>query len=166
MAEPYLGQITIFSFNFPPRGWALCNGQILSIAQNQALFSILGTTYGGNGQTTFALPNFQGRVPLHFGNGVVLGQTGGEAAHTLIQSEMPSHTHPVYGSDDSAAFKTPANNLWAKTAVSSYYSSSGDVPLSQQAVRTAGGGQAHNNMQPYLTLNFCIALQGIFPSRN
>ncbi|WP_345774084.1 phage tail protein [Paenibacillus sp. H1-7] len=116
--------------------------------------------------TTFALPDLRGRVPLHVGEQFTHGEMGGEVAHTLILSEMPSHTHPVYGSDDNAASKTPANNLWAKTAVSSYNNSTGDVLLSQQAVRNAGGSQPHNNMQPYLTLNICIALQGIFPSRN
>lgn len=165
MSEPYIGQITIFSFNYAPKGWAQCNGQLMPINQNQALFSILGTMYGGNGQTNFALPDFRGRVPVHIKSDYTQGTVGGEAAHILSIPEMPSHTHPVYGSDDSAASKTPANNLWAKTAVSSYHSTP-DSTLSPQAVQPFGGSQPHNNMQPYLTLNFCIALVGIFPSRN
>ena len=165
MAEPFLGEIRIFSFNFPPKGWAFCNGQTLPINQNQALFSILGTTYGGNGQTTFALPNFQGRVPMHVGNGFVLGQSSGEQAHTLLITEMAAHTHLPVGSSNNASQASPAAAYWATTADGSY-SSAATTNLAQQAIALAGGSQPHDNMSPYLTLTFCIALQGIFPSRN
>ncbi|MCS7459125.1 tail fiber protein [Paenibacillus doosanensis] len=169
MSEPFLGQIALFSFPFPPKGWALCNGQLLQISQNTALFSILGTVYGGDGVRTFALPNLQGRVPIHTRevpgeSTITLGMSAGEASHTLTIGEMPTHTHAVAASGDTATSKTPQNNLWAKTAVSSYHTTY-NARMSAAAVKTAGGSQPHENMQPYLTLNFCIALQGIFPSR-
>ena len=165
MSEPFIGEIRMFSFNFPPRGWAFCNGQVLPINQNQALFSILGTTYGGNGQTTFALPNLQGRVPLHVGNGVDLGQATGEAAHTLIIQELPQHTHvPVSGG--AANTPTPTNALPGQNTSQAFYSASPNTTMNPADVMPAGGSQPHDNMSPYLTLSFCIALQGIFPSRN
>jgi microcystin-dependent protein len=165
MAEPYIGEIRTFSFNFPPKGWAACNGQLLAISQNQALFSILGTTYGGNGITTFALPNFQGRVPVHAGNGFVLGESGGEQAHTLLANEMPAHTHVPVGSSNNAAQASPDSAFWAVTSDGSY-SNAPTTILGSQAIAAVGGGQAHETMSPYLTLNFCIALTGVFPSRN
>lgn len=165
MSDPYLGEIRVFSFNFAPRGWALCNGQLLPINQNQALFALLGTTYGGNGQTTFALPNLQGRTPIHVGNGFVQGQSGGEQAHTLVSSEMPAHTHPGVGSSAAADQGSPANALWAATG-SNAYSASPNATMNPAAVGSVGGNQPHDNMSPYLTLSFCIALQGLFPSRN
>ena len=162
MSEPFLGEIKICAFNFAPKGWAMANGQLLSINQNQALFSILGTTYGGDGRVNFALPNFQGAMPIHMGGDFTLGQRGGEANHTLITSEMPAHTHGAIASTIAADQSTPANNLWAKG--NNAYNSSANVAMN--AISTVGGGQPHNNTPPYLVLNFAIALQGIFPSRN
>jgi microcystin-dependent protein len=163
MASPYLGELRIFSFNFAPKGWAMCNGQLLPINQNQALFSILGTTYGGNGQTTFALPNLQGRVPVHTGNGIVLGQSTGQATHTLISSEMPQHTHAAVGSSTPANLGVPTGNLWATGNAA--YSPTPNTSMNPQCITNVGGNQPHENRSPYLTLLICIALQGIFPSQ-
>jgi len=163
MSTPYLAEIRIFTFNFAPQGWAQCNGQLLPINQNQALFALLGTTYGGNGTNTFALPNLQGKVPMHVGNGMVLGQTGGEATHVLSTAEIPSHTHTVMASSSSPSQGMPSGNLWA--AGNSAYNTTADTSLSPSAISTVGG-QAHENRSPYLTLNFCIAMSGIFPTRN
>jgi microcystin-dependent protein len=164
MGTPYIGEIRILSFNFPPKGWAFCNGQLLPINQNQALFSILGTTYGGNGQTNFALPNLQGRVPVHVGNGIVLGQSSGEATHTLITSEMPAHTHIPAGSATPANLGVLTGNLWVTGNAA--YNPTANTSTNLASILNVGGGQPHENMSPYLTLNICIALQGIFPSRN
>lgn len=165
MATPYLSEIRIMSFNFAPKGWAECNGQLLPINQNQALFSLLGTTYGGNGQTTFALPNLQGRVPLHRGNGFTQGEIGGEQTHTVTLSEQPTHTHIAQGSAVDADTSIPtANFLGVQSGV--YETPSNTTPLVPSTLTNAGGSQPHENMQPYLVLNFCIALQGVFPSRN
>lgn len=182
MSTPFIGQIMIVGFNFAPRGWAFCNGQILSIAQNTALFSLLGTTYGGNGSTTFALPNLQGRMPLHFGQGPglsnrSLGQAGGTETHTLIQTEMPAHTHTatatttLRGNSGAANAGSPANNALANTGRTNIYSNSApDVNMATATTtitnQNAGSSQPHNNMPPFLALNFVIALQGIYPSRN
>lgn len=165
MSTPFLSEIKLLSFNFAPKGWALCNGQLLPINQNQALFSLLGTTYGGNGQTNFGLPNLQGKIPMHVGNGHTLGETGGEQAHTLNISEMPQHTHFPVGSSDQATLPGAGGNLWGKDA-SAPYAPSGTTPMNTGSIVAAGGSQPHNNMSPYLVMNFCIALQGIFPSRN
>jgi len=165
MATPFLSEIRVFSFNFPPKGWAFCNGQLLPINQNQALFSLLGTTYGGNGTTNFALPNLQGKTPIHMGDGYVIGQTGGEQNHTLISPEMPQHTHPAVASSDTANLGVATNNFWANGDQPAYAANPGGQ-MNPGTVSFMGGGQAHDNMSPYLTLTFCIALQGIFPSRN
>jgi microcystin-dependent protein len=165
MGTPFLSEIRIMSFNFPPKGWALCNGQILPINQNQALFSLLGTTYGGDGRVNFALPNLQGRVPLHMGSNFVLGQNGGEAAHTLNISELPAHTHTPVGSSNNASAASPSGNLWAAQTAGTY-APTPDTNLNPASITNTGGSQPHDNMSPYLVLNFCIALQGIFPSRN
>lgn len=165
MSTPYMSEIRIFSFNFPPKGWALCNGQLLPINQNQALFSLLGTTYGGNGTTNFALPNLMGRMPLHFGEGFAQGQVGGETAHTLTQTEMAPHAHGVTASSASASAASLAGNLWANGNVPAY-TDPGSVVLNPAVLGAAGGSQPHDNMPPYLVLNFCIALQGIFPSQS
>jgi microcystin-dependent protein len=168
MAEPFLSEIRIMSFNFAPKGWALCNGQLLPINQNQALFSLLGTTYGGNGQTNFGLPNLQGRTPIHVGQGNVLGQQAGEAAHTLLIGELPTHTHVLSASSQAANASppTPIANILASSAPGQAFNSpTALVAMNPASVTNTGGSQAHLNMQPFLTLNFCIALQGIFPSQ-
>ena len=165
MGTPFLGEIRLVSFNFPPRTWALCDGQFLPINQNQALFSLLGTTYGGNGQTTFALPNLQGKTPIHVGGGHTLGETGGETAHTLTMSEMPAHVHTPMATSSNGSTPVPLNNLLGQ-ALNAYRPPDALTPINAGSVTTAGGSQAHLNMQPYLVLNFCIALQGAFPSQN
>ena len=165
MAEPFLSEIRIMSFDFPPKGWAFCAGQFLPINQNQALFALLGTTFGGNGQTTFALPDLRGRVPIHVGSGHTLGQSGGEQAHTLTLSELPQHVHALNATSDNAVVDPPGGNLLAAGA-NQYASPPGNTTLVPASVGSVGGSQPHLNAQPFLTLNFCIALQGIFPSQN
>ncbi|MBR1266843.1 phage tail protein [Bradyrhizobium sp. AUGA SZCCT0222] len=167
MAEPFLSEIRMMSFGFAPQGWALCNGQTLPINQNQALFSLLGTTYGGNGQTTFQLPNLQGRVPNHTGGiGHFLGQIGGEQSHTLSIAELPSHTHFAQASGNAGNSQDGANNVLGVVPGRLYADLPGQTTLSPTTISTVGGSQAHTNMQPFLTVSFCIALQGIFPSQN
>ena len=170
MAEPFLSEIRIMSFSFAPKGWALCNGQFLPINQNQALFSLLGTTFGGNGQTTFALPDLRGRTPIHKGAGFTLGQQGGEQAHTLSVGELPTHTHVLMGTNNvpppPPPANTPAGNVYAKIGANIYGPPTNLTAMGAGAVNNTGGSQAHLNMQPFLTLTFCIALQGIFPSPN
>jgi len=163
MAEPFIGEIRMMSFVFPPKGWALCDGQLLPINQNQALFSLLGTTYGGNGQTNFALPDLRGRVPIHVGNGHTLGERAGEQAHTLTSSEVPVHTHQVSAYSGEANLSVPGPTATLAGQSANPYGS-GPVTLSGPALNNVGGSQAHLNMQPFLTISFCIALQGIFPS--
>jgi microcystin-dependent protein len=163
MSEPFLSEIRVFSFNFAPKGWAMCNGQLMPINQNQALFSLLGTTYGGNGQTTFALPNLQGSAPMHTGAGHGLGEKAGEVNHTLTLAELPAHTHLVTGSAANGSVPGPG----IPAAVNNVYGPPGSsVGLLPASLSGAGGSQPHNNMMPFLALNFCIALVGIFPSRN
>ena len=167
MAEPFLSEIRIMSFNFAPKGWALCDGQFLPINQNQALFSLLGTTYGGNGQTTFALPDLRGRTPIHMGSGHTLGERAGEQAHTVSISEMPTHTHVLNGTSTTGNLVIAAGNL-SGTSPSQMYQAPDNqlVAMNPASISNVGGSQAHQNMQPFLTLNFSIALQGIFPSQN
>jgi microcystin-dependent protein len=167
MAEPFLSEIRIFSFNFPPKGWAFCNGQFLPINQNQALFALLGTTYGGNGQTTFALPNLQGRVPIHVDDSHNLGEKAGSSSVTITPQEMPQHLHFLQGTSNTTN-NTPivAGNLPAKVGSSVYSEPTGLQTLRPSSISNVGGSQPHTNMMPYLVLNFCIALQGIFPSQN
>jgi microcystin-dependent protein len=164
MADPFLGEIKMFSFDWAPQGWALCNGQFLPINQNQALFSLLGTTYGGNGQTTFALPNLRGRTPIHFDQSHPLGQAAGTETHTLTQNEMPTHTHTVRGSSGAADNASPSGNFSAANAGA--YRLTSNASMSAQGITSVGGSQPHENRSPYLVISFCIALQGIFPSRN
>lgn len=169
-ANPFLSEIQMFSFNFAPRGWAMCNGQLLPINQNQALFSLLGTNYGGDGRVNFALPNLQGRVAMHMGTTHTLGEKGGQESHVVTAGEMPAHIHPAQA-DANAGNANSFNPLSAypadTTPLLAYSSGSGNmVAMSPSMVSNAGGGQAHENRQPYLTINFCIALVGIFPSQN
>ncbi|MCW5851460.1 MAG: phage tail protein [Anaerolineae bacterium] len=164
MAEPFLSEIRIMSFGFPPKGWALCNGQLLPINQNQGLFSLLGTTYGGDGRVNFGLPNLQGRVPIHMGAGHTLGERGGEQGHTLSISEIPTHTHTAGASSNNGTTPIPSGNVLA-AANNLYAAPTNLTSLQPSTVANVGGSQAHLNMQPFLTLSFCIALQGIFPSQ-
>jgi microcystin-dependent protein len=183
MSEPFLSEIRIMAFNFPPKAWAMCNGQLLQINQNQALFSLLGTTYGGDGRVTFGLPDLRGRIPVGFGDGTILGERGGEYAHTLTIAELAQHAHPLMADAStagSANTNTPApdnSKVLGQSAGSggtppqpfgaNMYSTSGpNSALAPASVTPNGGSQPHENKQPYLTLNFCIALQGIFPSQN
>jgi microcystin-dependent protein len=172
MASPFLGEIRVFSFNFPPKGWAFCNGQTLPIQQNQALFSLLGTTYGGDGRTTFQLPNFQGNCVISAGtnpNGVgyVIGQIGGESAHTLLVSEMPQHSHPMQVSSASANLTSAVSTLPAvTTAINAYGSPGTNLSTLGPGSFATGQGGPHENRSPYLVLSLCIALAGIFPSQN
>jgi microcystin-dependent protein len=165
MSTPFLGQIMLASFNFAPKGWALCNGQLLPINQNQALFSLLGTTYGGDGRVNFALPDLRGRVPIHAGGGFTLGQRAGEESHTLIVAELGAHTHLVTASSNAADQTSPAGNYFASSARAAFTASPNGA-LAATAVGSAGGSQPHENQSPYLVLNFIIALSGIFPSQN
>lgn len=175
MADPFVGEIRIFAGNFAPRGWAFCDGQLLPVSQNTALFSILGNMYGGDGKTNFALPNLQGRAPMHQGAGPgltprTIGEFGGTSTVTLLESEIPSHTHQPQAYSGAAGSADPTNQVWAKAVAgrgSDYlaYAATTSATMSAQAVVPAGGSQPHNNMQPYLGLSFIIALQGVYPAR-
>jgi microcystin-dependent protein len=165
MAEPFLGELRIMSFVFAPRGWALCNGQLLPINQNQALFSLLGTTFGGDGRVNFALPDLRARTPIHVGSGHTVGERGGETAHTLSISEIPQHTHVAQASSTNGNAPVAPNNVLA-AALNVYGAAQALTSIHASSVTNVGGSQAHLNMQPFLTLSFCIALQGIFPSPN
>ncbi|MER2599127.1 MAG: tail fiber protein [Caldilineales bacterium] len=174
MSDEYIGEIKMFGFNFAPVGWLPCNGQMLSISQNTALFSILGTTYGGDGRTTFALPNLQGQVPISMGSGPglsqrFLGETGGEVAVTLTNSTLPSHSHAAAASSATADQSAPTDHIWASGAGrrgQNFYATDVTTPMHPAAIKPAGGSQPHNNMPPYLTLNICICIQGIYPPRS
>ncbi len=165
MGTPFLGEIKICAFGFAPRGWALSNGQLLPINQNQALFSLFGTTYGGDGRVNFGLPDLRGRMPIHFGNGHTLGERGGEQAHTLSIAELPTHTHVLAHSTTAASTDNPAGNAPATTVSPIYGPPQSLVAMSPAAVANTGGSQAHLNMAPFLVLNFVVAMQGIFPSQ-
>ena len=162
---PFLGQLMLASWNYTTRGWAMCNGQLMAINQNQALFAVLGTTYGGDGISTFALPNLQGRTPVGFGNGVVLGQVGGEELHTLQVSEVPPHTHPLMAGPGANLTK-PGGALVASGGASLFTGASGLGAMNVLTLGNTGGSQPHENRQPYLVMNWCIALSGIFPTQS
>jgi len=167
MAEPFLAEIRLMTFQFAPKGWAPCNGQLLPINQNQALFSLLGTTYGGDGRVNFALPDLRARTPIHVGSGHTLGERAGEQAHTLSIAELPEHTHALGASSSDATGSVPSNTLLAKAAPANPYHLPASLgAMNVGSITNTGGSQAHLNMQPFLTLGFCIALQGIFPSPN
>jgi microcystin-dependent protein len=168
VSNPFLAEIKVVSFNFAPRGWALCNGQLLPINQNQALFALLGTTYGGDGRQNFGLPNLQGRTSMHAGQGHVLGEKAGETQHTVSMPEMPLHTHSANATSSPATTSAPSSSVMlAQSTASSLYGAANNLqPLAPISNGQTGGSQAHTNTQPYLVLNFVIALQGIFPSRN
>ncbi len=166
MAEPYLSEIRILTFNFAPQGWAFCDGQVLQVTQNTALYALLGNRFGGSPPTTFALPNLQGRTPIHAGNGHALAAAGGEQAHTLTTAEIPSHKHAVNASSTAAELNAPSSTTNLGSANNTYTAASNLVNMSPAEVSVAGAGQAHQNLQPFLALNFCIALQGIFPPRS
>ncbi|MEO6758922.1 MAG: tail fiber protein [Saprospiraceae bacterium] len=172
MADPFVAEIRIMPTNFAPTGWAFCNGQLLPLSQNTALFSLLGTTYGGNGQSTFALPDMQGNAPMHPGQGPGLslhdlGETGGSETVTLLESEIPSHTHALRAANDFGDVNVPTGNALGRSTGAAVYGASGPplVSLNASTVAPAGGDFPHNNRQPYLALNFCIALQGVYPPR-
>ena len=166
MTEPFLSEVRIMSFEFAPRGWALCNGQLLPINQNQGLFSLLGTTFGGDGRVNFALPDLRARTPMHVGNGHTLGERGGEQAHTLSIAELPEHTHVAQGSSTQGSSQDATGNVLGTVPGRIYTDPNALTALSPTTITNVGGSQAHLNMQPFLTLNFCIALQGIFPPPN
>ena len=165
MAEPFLSEIRIMSFNFAPKGWAMCNGQLLPINQNQALFSLLGTTYGGDGQSTFALPDLRGRLPIHQGNGFTLAQTGGAETVTLT-GQQTSHSHPMLASNDIPTLSGPQNNVLGQAAAKFYRAGNPTLQLNPAVIGPVGGSQPHNNFQPYLCVDFIISLFGIFPSQS
>ncbi len=166
MGEPFMSEIKIMSFNYPPKSWALCNGQVLPVSQNQALFNLLGTTYGGDGRVNFALPNLQGQAPIHMGNGHALGERGGAESVTITQSSTPTHTHQAYGSTTTGTVPTVPNNVLAGSPALIYNQAGNLQPLQPGTIGNKGGSQPHENRQPYLVLSFCICLQGIFPSQN
>jgi len=167
MAEPFLSEVRMMSFAFAPKGWALCDGQLLPINQNQALFSLLGTTFGGDGRVNFALPDLRARSPIHAGGGHTLGERGGEQAHTLSVAELPTHTHVLAAAPADGGQVVPVGGLLAKAAPANPYAAPANLAaMNAASIANAGGSQAHLNMQPFLTISFCIALQGIFPSPN
>ena len=173
MADPFVAEIRVFPFNFAPKGWAWCDGQLLPLSQNTALFALLGTTYGGNGKSNFALPDLQGRAPMHPGQGPGLslhdlGETGGSETVTLLESEIPGHSHGMRGAaqDPALAKNVTSNASWSLSQGGGIYQTTSNTQLAVEAVTPTGGGQPHNNLQPYLTFYFCIALQGVFPPRS
>jgi microcystin-dependent protein len=166
MAQPYVGEIRMFAGNFAPAGWMFCEGQLLPISEYETLFNLIGTTYGGDGQSTFALPDVRGRVPLHFGNGFTLAETGGVETVTLTVSQIPAHSHPLLATSSTATQQNVANNLLAEaTLFNPYINVTPNAPMAPQAVTSTGGSQPHNNFQPYLCVDFIISLFGIFPSQ-
>ena len=167
MAQPYVGEIRIFAGNFAPAGWMFCEGQLLPISEYETLFNLIGTTYGGDGQSTFALPDMRGRIPIHMGNGFTLAETGGVETVTLTVSQIPAHSHPFLGSSDVANSPNPASNVVARSSQEKIFINAGaSVPMSNQFLSSVGGSQPHSNFQPYLCVDFIISLFGIFPSQS
>jgi microcystin-dependent protein len=165
MAQPYVGEIRIFAGNFAPAGWMFCEGQLLPISENETLFQLIGTTYGGDGQSTFALPDLRGRIPIHQGNGFILAEAGGAEEITLTVSQIPAHSHPLLASTGAATANSPVNNVTAEpSAISLYIEDTPNSNMSPAAISSVGGSQPHSNFQPYLCVNFIISLFGIFPS--
>jgi microcystin-dependent protein len=165
MAQPYVGEIRMFGGNFAPAGWMFCEGQLLPISENETLFQLIGTTYGGDGQSTFALPDLRGRVPIHQGNGVILAETGGAESITLTVNQIPAHSHPLLASTNVATQSSPSGNVLAQASPAIlYFGAAPNTPMSPSAVGAVGGSQPHTNFQPYLCVNFIISLFGIFPS--
>lgn len=164
MAQPYVGEIRMFAGNFAPAGWMFCEGQLLPISENETLFQLIGTTYGGDGESTFALPDLRGRLPIHQGNGVILAETGGAEEITLTIQQIPAHSHPMLATNDIPVQSNPANNLLGQAAVKFYRAGAPSVQLNPQAISATGGSQPHTNFQPYLCVNFIISLFGLFPS--
>ncbi len=164
MAQPYVGEIRMFAGNFAPAGWMFCEGQLLPISENETLFQLIGTTYGGDGQSTFALPDLRGRIPVHMGSGFVLAQSGGTETVTLTVQQIPAHTHPLLGSSGNAGVQTPAGNVYARGSTDLYTTQFTQAVMSPQAIGPIGGSQPHENTQPFLCINFIISLFGIFPS--
>jgi len=166
MAQPYVGEIRMFGGNFAPAGWMFCEGQLLPISENETLFQLIGTTYGGDGQSTFALPDLRGRVPIHQGNGFILAETGGVETVTLTVNQIPSHTHPMLGSGDISGVPGPSTNVVARSSVINlFFNGATASTMSNQSVTSDGGSQPHDNFQPYLCIDFIISLFGIFPSQ-
>jgi len=166
MAEPYLGEIKMVGFTFAPRGWAFCDGSLLSIASNDALFSLLGTTYGGDGNTTFALPDLRGRIPFHQGNSLVLGQPGGSETVTLTANQLPAHAHGLSANSSAGTNSSPAGGFWAQSQLGEYSTTTPSHSMAPAAIGSTGGSQPHDNLPPFLTINFVIALEGIYPSQS
>jgi microcystin-dependent protein len=164
MAQPYVGEIRMFAGNFAPAGWMFCEGQLLPISENETLFQLIGTTYGGDGESTFALPDLRGRLPLHQGNGFILAETGGAETVTLTVNQIPAHSHPLLASNTGGQSSNPQNNLTAKPVSNIYAPPGANAPMTAQAILPVGGSQPHNNFQPYLCIDFIISLFGIFPS--
>lgn len=170
MSQPYVGEIRMFGGNFPPAGWAFCNGQLMPISENDVLFNLIGTTYGGDGQETFALPNLQSRVPIHMGTGpglssYVIGEMAGVEQVTLTSQQIPSHTHPLLASTNLANSNTPSNNVLAQADIDMYVLDVPDINMNANSVQALGGSQPHDNMAPFMTISFIISLYGIYPSQ-
>lgn len=165
MAQPYVGEIRMFAGNFAPAGWMFCEGQLLPISEYETLFNLIGTTYGGDGQSTFALPDLRGRIPLHFGNGFTLAETGGVETVTLTVAQIPAHSHPMLGSTTVSTLQSPAGNVTGDTPNKIYRAGTANIVMNPNAVGSTGGSQPHNNFQPYLCVDFIISLFGIFPSQ-
>ena len=166
MAQPYIGEIRMVGFNFAPQGWAFCNGSLLSIAENSALFNLLGTTYGGDGQQTFALPDLRGRIPFHQGNSFVMGQLAGEETVTLIQNQLPIHTHALAASSSQGTQPAPTGGYWAQSSLDEYSTQPASHPMAAAAIGSTGGSQPHDNLPPYTVINFVISLFGVYPSES